>query len=129
MIDFDMFSKIVDEVYSAQETSYSKEDCMMVFEYFFRAYKYYRREDHPPLKREQIANLIVIMPYLDGRKSGVPDIDSFWYPDLIERYFTTEFKNCNYRINHFFSGKVRELRLQELLKEESREILEEEMMT
>lgn len=32
---------------------------------------------------------------------------------MIDAYFETEFYDCNYRINHFFSGQIRELRFYE----------------
>lgn len=37
------------------------------------------------------------------------------YPYLIEAYFKTSFKDCDYNICHFFSGRIRELRFFETL--------------
>lgn len=35
------------------------------------------------------------------------------YLILIDQHFQTEYQNCDYRINHFFSGSIRELRFYE----------------
>lgn len=114
-MDFALFTNIVDAVYPG--LYYSKEDCLYVFKAFFDAYKAWRGEDHPPLKDDQIKKLMVSMQYLDGHSDGYPDIDPFMYPDLIDRYFSTPMQNCDYRINHFFSGRIREMRLKEYLKD------------
>jgi len=47
------------------------------------------------------------MPYLTAYTGGINVIDPLEYPDIIDEYFESDFKNCNYRINHFFSGKIR----------------------
>ena len=33
------------------------------------------------------------------------------YLDLIDLHFKTRYRNCDYNINHFFSGRIREMRL------------------
>ena len=41
------------------------------------------------------------------------DIDPDCYEDMIDRHFRTRYRNCDYNINHFFSGRIRELRFYE----------------
>lgn len=41
------------------------------------------------------------------------DISPDAYYAMIDQHFATKYKNCDYNINHFFSGKVRELRFYE----------------
>lgn len=88
-----------------------------MFEYFFEAYEEETGEVHPPVRREQIQRIIQIMPYYDktGTVAGYADIEADDYPVLIDAYFRTPFRNCNYRINHFFSGAIRTLRMYEEL--------------
>ena len=90
-------------------------ECLGVFLYFFRAYKKHTGADHPPLKREQIKRIMIKMPFYDDCQYRIADIDPAEYPVLIDAYFRTPFRGCDYRINHFFSGRVRELRMYETL--------------
>lgn len=45
-----------------------------------------------------------------------PDIFPSVYPYIIQLHFKTKYRNCDYNINHFFSGRIRELRCYELDK-------------
>lgn len=110
--DFDKFTEIAANVYSGGV--YSLEDALNVFRCFFARFEVFTGEAHPAIKKGQIAELMAAMPYIDGRRSGLCDIEPEAYPEIIDRYFETPFRDCNYRINHFFSGRVRELRMQEL---------------
>ena len=41
------------------------------------------------------------------------DIDPDCYEDMIDKHFRTRYRNCDYNINHFFSGRIRVLRFYE----------------
>lgn len=103
--------------YRGIESPYTFNEVLDVFEYFFNAYENATGEAHPPIKKEQIARIIKVMPFYDEvpNASGCADIIPEAYPVLIDKYFETPFRNCNYRINHFFSGDVRTLRMYEEL--------------
>ena len=116
--DFDTFTPIVADVYSMLKISYNLEDVLSVFRCFFQAYETKIGECHPGLKREQIAAIISAMPQIWIHDIGSEAVLIDLYPDeyrmLINQYFETYFPKCNYRINHFFSGRVREMRLYEI---------------
>ena len=99
------------------ESPYTLDDVLFVFKYYFDAYEQKTTEPHPPLKKPQIVRIIQNMPYYDSPPNapGCADIDPESYPVLIDSYFRTPFINCNYRINHFFSGDVRTMRMYEEL--------------
>lgn len=118
LFDFDRFTPIVAGVYSEMESTYSLEDVLDVFSCFFQSFELATATIHPGIRREQIANIIDAMPqiWLDkgGEHEVLIDLEPEYYPDMITRYFETHFPRCNYRINHFFSGRIREHRYQEL---------------
>lgn len=117
MFDLDIFSRVCAKAYKEVETPYTLQEVMDVFTYFFYAYRDAMGEEHPPVRREQIARIIQAMPYYDKPPNtpGYTDIEPDAYPALIEAYFHTPFRNCDYRINHFFSGDIRSLRMYEVL--------------
>lgn len=116
--DFDRFSQIVAGVYSETESPYSLDDILCVFSCFFQAFELATTTIHPGINRQQIAEIIDTMPriWLDkgGEHEVLIDLEPEYYPDMITRYFETYFPHCNYRINHFFSGHIRELRYLEV---------------
>jgi len=116
LFDFDYFSKIVERVYDVVSTPYTIEEVLSVFEYFFSAYETETGNIHPGIRQDQIAKIIKTMPYIDMQTHGMSaDIEPEDYPAIIDTYFQTYFPNCDYRINHFFSGRVREIRFYENL--------------
>ena len=116
LFDFDKFKGITERIYP--DGGYSLEDALAVFRDYFARYEEFTGKPHPPIKAKQIVNLAYDMPYLElqdrGTSSYVP-IDPEQYPDIIDQYFKTPFRNCDYNINHFFSGRIRELRYYELI--------------
>ena len=115
--DFETFARITTNVYPEAVTSYTLQDVLTIFRYFFGAYELNRREVHPPIRRDQIKRIIEVMDEYDigGLVGGLDTIDPDDYPDLIDAYFQTRFFPCDYRINHFFSGKIRTMRMFETI--------------
>ena len=105
--DFDIFSKMVEDAYlEFVDHPYTLEEVLGVFKCFFdRFHEYF--DNHPPISEEQIIFILEVMPYQTTCTKGVNFIDPWEYPAIIDEYFESDFKNCNYRINHFFSGKIR----------------------
>lgn len=118
LFDFEKFKRVAASVYPLKAV-YSFDEAMGVFQYFFEKYEEMTGEVHPPIRASQIVRICQDMPYIDtnpGDSDGIyEDIAADDYPVLIDKYFSTPFKNCNYRINHFFSGKIRENRFFEEL--------------
>ena len=110
LFDFERFEDIAKSVYP--ETPYSFAESMSVFRYFFGAYEQAMGHPHPPIRTSQIVRICQDMPYLTQEYKGgsYADIDAEAYPAVIDAYFGSDFKNCDYRINHFFSGRIREMR-------------------
>ncbi len=93
------------------ESAYSLDNVLYVFRYFFKAYEDHTGAQHPGIRREQIQDIIQKMPVLreDRGRHGeaVIYLDPDLYPQMIDKYFQTNFLQCNYRINHFFGGSIR----------------------
>ena len=116
--NFNTFSAFARMAYDELAYSpYSFEDVLKVFHEYFWKYKHFRKTDHPIIKSEQINHIIKIMPYFDDSPSDYDDdeidIEPQEYRAMIQRHFETQYKNCDYNINHFFSGKIRRLRFYE----------------
>ena len=105
--DFSIFSDMVSAIYSDfDDHPYTLKEVLEIFQYFFtKHYEYIG--NHPPVSKAQIIRFLDAMPYLTAYTGGINVIDPLEYPDIIDEYFESDFKNCNYRINHFFSGKIR----------------------
>ncbi len=108
-MDFDVFNELAAEAYP-ESCPYTLEECLEIFRYFFQRYEQFSGQSHPMLKTDQINRIIRKMPFLNEI-----ELDPDSYPVMIDKYFHTAFLNCDYRINHFFSGKIRELRFYEEL--------------
>ena len=117
MFDFDIFTRVCTQAYKEVDTPYTLQEVLDVFEYFFDAYREAMGEDHPPICKAQIARIIKAMPFYDKPPNapGYSDIEPDSYPVLIDAYFHTPFQNCDFRVNHFFSGDVRTMRMYEEL--------------
>lgn len=114
--DFDKFSMVAASVYP-QSSPYSLEEALSVFQYYFQRYEDFTGHPHPPIKAIQIARICRDMPYLsqEDRGDNTEDISPEVYPLMIEKHFTVKYRHCDYNINHFFSGRVRELRFFEVV--------------
>ena len=72
---------------------------------------------HPPIRASQIVRICQDMPYInqENRGSYYEDVSPAGYIAMIDRHFATKYRHCDYNINHFFSGRIRELRFYEEL--------------
>ena len=114
-INWRSFKKLAEEAYEETQSDFTFEECLEVFKYFFACYHQYTGRAHPPLKKEQIINIIEKMPYTTSETQEMFDTSPEDYRVLIDKYFETPFNNCDYRINHFFSGDIRTNRFYEEL--------------
>ena len=113
LFDFDRFSKIAANVHD-ENNPYSLEDCLFVFKCYFENYEKHRGQPHPPIKANQVSRLMWTMPFIPPIfRREIPDIFPAIYPYLIQLHFKTRYRNCDYNINHFFSGEIREMRWHE----------------
>ena len=114
LFDFEKFEDIAASVYP--ETPYSFEESMSVFKYFFSKYEQVMGYPHPPIKADQIVRICRIMPFLSAENEGncCEDVSPLDYPSLIDQHFRTKYRNRDYNICHFFSGKIRAMRFFEV---------------
>lgn len=112
--DFALFSKIAGSVYT-KDNLFTLEQCLMVFRCYFQTYEKYMKRPHPPICAEQIGRIMWLMPWVcvDDIGGYYPDIDPEYYESLINLHFKTRYRHCDFNINHFFSGRIRELRFYE----------------
>ena len=113
LFDFDTFAKLVERCY--EPGPYSLEEVLFIFKYYFWRYEQEFGRPHPHIRMQQIRTIIERMPYVERDDFGgyFADIDAEEYRYIIEQHFRTSYKNCDYNINHFFSGRIRELRFYE----------------
>ena len=107
-MDLDVFKRQLKKAYSESYCSYSFDNCLQIFEYYFNVYEYMTGHSHPPIKTDKLIELLENI-------SGCEDIDfdAEYYTDMINKYFCTPFKRCDRNICHFFSGRIRELKYYE----------------
>lgn len=110
--DFNRLARIAATVYK-DDNPYSLEECLAVFRLYFQAYEEYVGYPHPPIRREQIDRIMQVMPAEGYYVSNVQEMMPVDYKYIIPLHFKTRYRRCDYNINHFFSGKIRELRLHE----------------
>lgn len=114
--DFDNFSVLVEKVFEESETVYELSEILFVFRSFFEVYEKQRGTVHPLVGEAKIRDMIQKMPYIETAPfDQQEDIDPGTYPSLIRAYFDTKYKNCNYHIFHFFSGRIREMKYYEIM--------------
>lgn len=120
LFDFDRFTIAAKLAYrKVSDCAYSFEDVLSVFRYYFDTYEYVFAAPHPMISVRQISRIIEDMPYVSpvkGEKQTIEDIEPEAYEAMIDQHFATDYKSgCDYNINHFFSGRIRELRYFETL--------------
>ena len=111
LFDFETFSRLVGRVYE-EVRSYRLDDVLEVFRCYFQEYEDATGRPHPNIRLDQIRRMIQLMPYvsIDSIGGYFADIDPEDYRYIIHQHFKTKYRNCDYNINHFFSGRIRELR-------------------
>ena len=119
LFDFERFIRSVMLAYRrCNSETYSLEEVLQVFRYYFETYEMILEEAHPMISIEQIARIIAKMPFVldEGQEvSHMIDITPEDYKVIIDQHFITEYRRCDYNINHFFSGRIREMRYFETL--------------
>jgi len=116
--DFKLFSAFATKAYKSLDSPiYSLEEALSVFRYYFETYEHYGSSNpHPPIKVEQIARFIEAMPSVECEHNNhTRDIEPEDYETLIDQHFQTPYRNCDYNINHFFTGDIRMNRFYETL--------------
>lgn len=113
LFDFDKFADITASVFPGGP--YTPDEALGVFQYYFEQYEVHTGRPHPPICASQIVRIVRDMPWIEqaDRGSTYANIPPESYPPMIDQHFQTRYRRCDYNINHFFSGRIRELRFYE----------------
>lgn len=117
LFDFNRFQGFLRRAYAGAHTSYSLEEVSDVFLQYFTAYEKKTGHAHPPIKTDQIRRIIERMDSWDDELSRTQDVIPSTYEYLIPQHFKTKYRRCDFNINHFFSGRIREMRYYDSLRE------------
>lgn len=109
--DFDTFTKVVERCYHENQNRYTLDDVLFVFREYFKAYEDFTGAVHPFIRVAQIKSIISAMPEVKDVLGRKHDINPLEYREMIAQHFVTDYKKCDYNINHFFTGVVRAHRL------------------
>ena len=113
-MDMDIFRRMLSSVMRDMESIYTEDEAFSVFRYYFTAYKRTFGIDHPHIRKQQIERIVELMPYWKEQNPNYSDGQDVLEPEeyqvLIDCHFQTDYAGkINYNINHFFSGRIREL--------------------
>lgn len=109
LFDFERFTVAAKLAYRrVGACPYSIDDVLRVFRRYFETYELLMETAHPPISIEQIRRIIEKMPYV---RDGYVEPET--YEDIIDQHFYTAYTHCDYNINHFFSGDIRNNRCYE----------------
>ena len=95
-----------------------RESIREIIYFFYREYFYSTGREHPRLNQEVMNKCVrklidgtdIICDGIDMDGDGVE-----FYKAMIEKYFNTRFKNCNYALPHFMSDEIRNNRYYETM--------------
>lgn len=109
--DFDVVCEQIRQAYEEMEDyPYSEKEVETIFKTYFKYYRKYRGREHPKLSTENIRQIMNKLPYIDENHGCTQDIEASQYEQLISKHFRTKYEDCDYNINHFVSGRIRDLR-------------------
>lgn len=120
LFDFDRFTTTAKLAYRrCAKSTYSLEDVLSVFRHYFETYEFIRHSVHPMISVNQTARIIEKMPQLEEAGLGSLSATELYpddYPQMIDQHFATTYSDdCDYNINHFFTGSIRNYRYSETL--------------
>lgn len=112
-----VFDALLHKIMLEEKSPYDFEDARSVFKYYFEQYERWTGRAHPPIRPAQIRRIVQEMPWYspDQLCEEYPTIVPEEYPAIIDLHFKTVYRNCDYNINHFFSGRIREYRYYEVM--------------
>lgn len=114
VFNFEEFKCIATKAYGRVDVpAFELEEVLEIFRHFFYKYEQVRGEPHPFIRVEQVERLIDEMPSCEDAMGNSLELYPDNYAAMIDQYFRTKYRNCDYNINHFFSGKIRSIKFYE----------------
>lgn len=104
----------IQKVYNESHCSWSLQDCLEVFSYFFHAYYDQYGCTHPRMRSETIRSILESLDAVQDAYGEEYALAAEDYPEIIDLYFEQFFPDCNYSMAHFMSGSIRLYRCFEL---------------
>ena len=108
--NYALFEALLRKVYSSLENReyfFSLKESLDIFFYYFDKYEESRGEIHPNIRISQIEQIEKKMPFFDDQIGPINSFEADHYFAMIDCHFQTQYRNCDYNINHFFSGDIR----------------------
>jgi hypothetical protein len=85
-----------------------------VIHYYLSVYRQYMGKEHPNLPAEQWQGVIHSLFLCEDEYGNDLDIDFDTMKQMIDKHFTTKYKNCNYSILHFNTNGIKLRRFYEI---------------
>ena len=110
---------IIKHLLHIEDKSNTLDEYVRVVNYYLQKYRMIMYKEHPPFSIKTLENIEGIFCAIDY----IHNRDDYIVPDvvikMIDRHFVTEYKNCDYNINHFLSPNVHYNRYCEVVKDEN----------
>jgi hypothetical protein len=85
----------------------SVDDVYYIVGYYLSEYEYRKGKKHPYISNENMRSIVKQITERDDY-GGIEE-----YVSMIDKYFDTNFKDCDYHIYHFLSGEIMQNRIYE----------------
>ena len=85
--------------------------------YYFRKYKSVMKKEHEPLKPSQWKKV-----FNQITSAGDNEVLGKDFKRIVDQHFKTDYKDCDYNINHFVSGRIMLNRYYEIERDEDQEL-------
>jgi hypothetical protein len=116
MFSFEYFKLLLIKAYHdvGDSINMSYDDVEYIFNYYFNTFKKTFGKPHKNIKLATIKSIIEKLEYCEhSGRQGFFELDVETYEILIDRYFRTQYTDCDYSISHFMSGDIRANRFYE----------------
>lgn len=97
-----------------QHTPYTAEELTEVFDLYFHKFRLFTGREHPEPKTGKLYTLAKVLPYYSATTNDprlmtgeACEILPEQYGRIMDNYFASKYRGCNYHIDHFFAGQIR----------------------
>lgn len=97
-----------------KQSPYTAEELAEVFDLFFHKFRLFTGREHPEPKPGKLFTLAVVLPYYSATTTDprlisgkACEILPEQYGRIMDNYFASKYRGCNYHIDHFFAGSIR----------------------
>lgn len=87
------------------------EESFEIFIIFFDEFERQTGTEHPFLSTANLERFLLKLPFTAEGE----ELDETAYRDIIPLYFHQHYKNCDFRVTHFLTGKIRDNLIRKIL--------------